>query len=78
MKNALNSQNPAMMTCFISAVFKGTSGPQAIAADDLVEQCPRVVPESVCQPAPKAMQQQSCIIEKGGITSGRGTSKMSC
>ena len=57
--------------------LSGASASQAIAADDLVEQGPSVVPESVCRLAPKAMQQQSSIIEKGGITSGTGTSKMS-
>ena len=46
-----------------------------VAADDLVEQCPGAVPESIiCQHDPKTMQQP---IEKGGVTSGRGKGKMS-
>ena len=74
MKNiALNSQNPAMTTCLISAFFLGTSATQAIAAvADKVEQCPSAVPEPVCQPDPKTMQQH---IQRGGDTSGRGKSK---
>ena len=62
-----------MTTCLIiSAFFLGTSAAQAIAADDLVKQFPSVVPQSICQPDRKTMQQQPCNIEKGGITSGRG------
>ena len=57
--------------------FLGTSASQAIAADDLAEQCSRVVPESGCQPAPKSMEQQPCNIEKGGVTSSGGKGKMS-
>ena len=45
-----------------------------VAADDLVEQCPGVVPESIGQRDPKTMQQH---IEKGVVTSGRGKGKMS-
>ena len=67
-----------MRTRLISAFFfLGTSAPQAIAADDLVEQCHSVVPESSCQPSPKAIQQQPCNIEKGGVTSGGEKGKMS-
>ncbi|XP_074624520.1 uncharacterized protein LOC141882469 [Acropora palmata] len=40
-----------------------------VAADDLVEQCPGAVPESICQNDPKTMQQH---IEKRVVTSGRG------
>ena len=45
-----------------------------VAADDLVEQCPGAVPESICQFVvdPKTMQQH---IEKGAVTSGRGKGK---
>ncbi|XP_067050266.1 uncharacterized protein [Acropora muricata] len=50
----------------------GTSASQTIAANDLVEQGPSVVPESVCQPVSKPMQQQPCNIEKDGVISGRG------
>ena len=46
-----------------------------VAADDLVEQCPGAVPESICQHDPKTMQQQH--IEKGVVTSGREKGKMS-
>lgn len=67
-----------MTTGLISAFFLlGTSPSQAIAAGDLVEQGPSVVPESVSQPVPKAMQQQPCNIEKNGVISGRGKGKMS-
>ncbi|XP_067020791.1 serine/threonine-protein phosphatase 6 regulatory ankyrin repeat subunit B-like isoform X2 [Acropora muricata] len=45
----------------------GTSVSQAIAAD-LVEECPRAVSESVCQPVPKTTQQH---IEKGELASAR-------
>ena len=58
--------------CILSTV--GNSAAQAEAADDLVKQWPSEVPESVCQPDSKAMQQH---IEKGGVTSGRGKGKMS-
>ena len=44
------------------------------AADDLVEQCPGAVPESICQHDPKTMQEH---IEKGVVTTGRGKGKMS-
>ena len=63
-----------MTTCLISASFLGTSGAQAIAADDLVEQCPCAVSESVCQPDPKTMQQH---IEKGAVASARNNGNMS-
>ncbi|XP_067020829.1 uncharacterized protein [Acropora muricata] len=50
----------------------GTSGAQAVAADDLVEECPSAVSESVCQSDPKTMQQH---IEKDAVTSrGKGMS----
>ena len=42
--------------------------------DDLVEQCPNVVPESVCQPDPTTMQQH---IDEGAVTLGRGQGKIS-
>ena len=58
--------------CILSTV--GNSAAQAEAAGDLVKQGPSEVPESVCQPDAKTMQQH---IEKGGVTSGRGKSKMS-
>ena len=45
-----------------------------MAADNLVEQCPNVVPESVCQPDPTTMQQH---VDKGAVTSGRGQGKIS-
>ena len=63
-----------MPTCLISVIFLGTSDAQAIAADDLVEQCPNVVPQSVCQRDPTTMQQHS---DKGAVTSGRGQGKIS-
>ena len=44
-----------------------------MAVDDLVQQCPNVVPESVCQPDPTKMQQH---IVKGAVTSGRGQGKI--
>ena len=62
-----------MTTCLISAFFLGTSGAQAIAEDDLVEQCPSAVSESVCKPDPTTMHQH---IEIGAVTSGRGNGKM--
>ena len=45
-----------------------------VAADDLVEQCPGAVPESICQHDPKAMQQ---LTEEGVVTSGTGKGKIS-
>lgn len=66
---ALVSQNPAMTTCLISAFFQGASAAQAIAADDLVKQCPSVVPEVICQPDSATMQEQ---IEKGAVSSTSG------
>ena len=45
-----------------------------VAADDMVEQCPGAVPESICQHDPKTTQQH---IEKGVVTSGRRKGKMS-
>ena len=75
MKNSTdNSQNPAMTTCLISAFFLGTSAAQAVAADNMVVQCPTGVSESVHQPNPTTMQQH---IEKGAVASGRGNGKMS-
>ena len=62
-----------MTTCLFSAFFVGTSGAGAVAADDLVEQCPGAVSESLCRPNPTTMQQH---IEKGAVTSGRGNGKM--
>ncbi|XP_044179117.1 uncharacterized protein LOC122960730 [Acropora millepora] len=47
----------------------GTSAAQAIAADDLVEQCPSVVTEPVCLPDPTTMQQ---LIKESAVTSSRG------
>ncbi|KAK2561263.1 hypothetical protein P5673_015741 [Acropora cervicornis] len=52
----------------------GTSGAQTVAADDLGEECPRAVSESVCQPDPTTMQPH---IEKGADTSGRGNEETS-
>ena len=49
------------------------SGAQAVAADDLVDQCPSVVSESVCQPDPTTVQPH---IEISAVTSGRGNGKM--
>ena len=60
--------------CFISAFFLGTSAAQAVAADDVVAQCPTEVSESVCQSIPTTMQQH---IEEGAVTSGRGQGKIS-
>ena len=57
-----------MSTCLISVIFLGTSAAQAIAADDLVEQCPSVVTEPVCLPDPTTMQQligESALISSG-------------
>ena len=53
--------------------FLGTSGARAVAADDLVEQCPSAVSESVCRPNRTIMQRH---IEIGAVTSGRGNGKM--
>ncbi|XP_044179909.1 uncharacterized protein LOC122961308 [Acropora millepora] len=47
----------------------GTSATQAIATDDLVEQCPSVVTEPVCLPDPTTMQQ---LIGESAVTSSRG------
>ncbi|XP_044176149.1 uncharacterized protein LOC114963310 isoform X5 [Acropora millepora] len=55
----------------------GTSAAQsqAIAADDLVKQCPSAVPEAVCQPNPATMQQH---IEKDAVSSTRGEGEAEC
>ena len=44
-----------------------------MTADDVVELCPNVAPESVCRPDSTAMEQH---IVKGAATSGRGNGKM--
>ena len=62
-----------MTNCLISVIFLGTSGAQVIAADDLVDQCPGAVSESVCEPDTTKQQH----IEKGAVTSSRGNGKMS-
>ena len=56
-----------------SVIILGTSGTQAVAEDDMVEQCPGAVSESVGQPDPTTMQQHT---EIGAVTSGRGNGKM--
>ena len=63
-----------MTTCLISIIFLGTSAAQAIATDDLVEQCPSVVTEPACLPDPTTMQQ---LIEESAVTSSRGKGKIS-
>ena len=45
-----------------------------VVADELVEQWPDAVTESICQLDPKTMQHD---IKKGVVTSGRGKGKMS-
>ena len=50
-------------------IFLGTSAAQAVAADDVIVQCPTGVSESVCQSNPTTMPQE---IEEGAVTSGRG------
>ena len=61
-------------TSLISAFFLGTSAAQAVAADDVMVQCPTGVSESVCQSIPTEMQQH---FEEGAVTSGRGQGKIS-
>ena len=63
-----------MTTCLISVIFLGTSGAQAVAADDMVEQCPGAVSESVCQAYPTTMRQH---IEMSAVTSRSGKGKIS-
>ena len=63
-----------MTTCLISVIFLGTSAAQAIAADDLVEQCSSVVTEPVCLPDPTTMQQ---LIVESAVASSRGKGKIS-
>jgi len=58
-----------MTTCLISVIFLGTSAAQAVAADDLVEQCPSEVTDPVCLPEPATMQQ---LIRESAVTSRRG------
>ena len=65
------------MSSFFLSFFlhfsEGTSVAQAIAAEDLVEECPSVVSETVGQPD-TTMQQHT---EKGAVTlTGRGNGKM--
>ena len=55
-------------------IFLGTSAAQAVAADDMILQCPTRVSESVFQSIPTAMQQ---LIEERAVTSGRGQGKIS-
>ena len=64
-----NGRNPAMTICLFSAFFLGTSGAQAVAADDLVEHCPSAFSESVCRPNPTIQQHLE-------ISAGRGNGKM--
>ena len=61
-------------TCLISAFFLGTPAAQAVAADDVIVQCPTGVSESVCQFTPTAIQQH---FEEGAVTLGRGQGKIS-
>ena len=63
-----------MTTCLISVIFLGTSAAQAIAADDLVEECPSVVTEPVCLPDPTTMQQ---LIRESALISSRVRGKIS-
>ena len=63
-----------MTTCHISAFSVGTSAAQAIAEDDLVEQCPSVVTEPVYLPDPTTIQQ---LLGESAVTSGRGRGKIS-
>ena len=72
-KQHSNIQNSGMTTCLISTFLLGTSASQAIGADNVVEQCPSLVPESLRQPYPKAIEQH---VEKGAVTSGGGKGKM--
>ena len=62
------------MSYFFQLFFLGTSAAQTVAAADKVEQGPSTLPESVCQPGPKTMQQH---LEKSAVTSGRGKGEMS-
>ena len=62
-----------MTTCLFSVFFLGTSGAQAVAADDLVENCPSAVSESVCQLNPTTMQQH---LDISTVILGRGNGKM--
>ena len=62
-----------MTSCLFSAFFLGTSGARAVAADDLVEQCPSAVSESFCRRNPTTMQQH---LEISAVTSSRGSGKM--
>ena len=61
-----------MTTWLISTIFQGISAAQAIAANNLVKQCPSAVPEAVCQPNLATMQQH---IEKDAVSSARGEGK---
>ena len=62
-----------MTTVFFLHFSVGTSGAQAVAADDLFEQCHSAVSESVCQPD-TTMQQHT---KKDAVTlRGRGNGKM--
>ena len=65
----LHIDEHAIVELIISVIFLGPSGAQAIAADDLVEQCPSAGSESLCQPD-LTMQQM------GAVTLGRGNGKM--
>ena len=62
-----------MTSCLFSAFFLGTSGARAVAADDLVENCPSAVSESFCRRNPTTMQQH---LEISAVTSSRGSGKM--
>ena len=62
-----------MTTVFFLHFSVGTSGAQAVATDDLFEQCQSAVSESVCQPD-TTMQQHT---EKDAVTlRGTGNGKM--
>lgn len=59
--------------CLISTFLLGTSASQAIGADNVVEQCPSLLPESRRQPYPEAIEQH---VGKGAVSSGEGKGKM--
>ena len=61
-----------LMSILVYGITVVVSAVQAVAADDMIVQCP--IGESVCLSDPTAMLQQ---IEEGAVTPGRGQGKIS-
>ena len=63
-----------LMSILVYGITVVVSAVQAVAADDMIVQCPIGVSESVCLSDPTAMLQH---IEEGAVIPGRGQGKIS-